>query len=49
MMVFPAGKTLLKVRKITLEQRPGTLLECYFADFQFDFAGWYYEHIDNIH
>ena len=36
---IPAGKTSLKVRKITLEQRPGTFLQCYFADFQTDFSG----------
>ena len=37
---FPAGKTMLKVKKIALEQRPKTLLKCYFFDFQFHFAGW---------
>ena len=38
--IFPAGKLLLKVRKITLEQPPRVLFYCGFVDFKLDFAGW---------
>ena len=44
LMSIPCGKYMLKISKITLEQRPRTY---YFSDFQSHFAGWYKEGINS--